>query len=167
HPQRRAAHPVDRGAARAGCRRPPGAVRPERRRPPGLLSRGFPAAVPDRREPRGGRGSDRAMSLLVRVQPPPGARLAEYTLEGDEAIIGRAQTAAIVISDARVSRHHARLVRRDNAWWIEDLGARNRTLLNGAPVLEPERIHPGDRVEVGEAFLRLVDTSTGTASTTV
>ena len=110
------------------------------------------------------------MTLLVRVQASPGAALADYPLDGNEAgeiIIGRAGTAAIVIPDALVSRHHARLVRRDQAWWIEDLGARNRTLLNGAPIVQPERLRAGDRLEVGEAVLRLVDDSSEQRSTTV
>lgn len=112
------------------------------------------------------------MSLRVRVQTAEGSR-SEYPLAGSEMVIGRAATAAIVIADARVSRQHARLVRRDGRWWVEDLGARNRTLLNGTPVSQPEPIGAGDRIEVGDAVLRLLDEApaadagTGTAGAAV
>ena len=86
------------------------------------------------------------MTLRLRVQTAQGA-LADYALAGAEMTIGRAATAAIVIDDRRVSRQHARLVWRDQRWWVEDLGARNRTLLNGAPVQRPEPLQPGDRIE--------------------
>ena len=95
------------------------------------------------------------MTLRVRVQTGAGART-DYALAGSEMIIGRAATAAIVIADARVSRQHARLVWREDRWWVEDLGARNRTLLNGAPLRQPEPVHAGDRIDVGDAVLHLL-----------
>lgn len=96
------------------------------------------------------------MNLRVRVQTAEGSR-SEYALAGSEMVIGRSATAAIVIPDSRVSRQHARLVSRDGGWWVEDLGARNRTLLNGAPLRQPERLHAGDRIDVGDAILQLID----------
>ena len=96
------------------------------------------------------------MSLRVRVQTGTGAR-SEHGLVGPEMTIGRATTAAIVIHDTRVSRQHARLVLREGSWWVEDLGARNRTLLNGTPVMVPALLQAGDRLDVGDAVLSLVD----------
>lgn len=95
------------------------------------------------------------MTLRVRVQTGQGAPL-EYGLDGPEVIIGRGTTAAIVIADSRVSRQHARFVLRDGAWWIEDLGARNRLLLNGVPLQRAELIRAGDRLNVADAVLRIV-----------
>lgn len=95
------------------------------------------------------------MTLRVRVQTGQGAPF-EYGLDGAEVIIGRALTAAIVIPDSRVSRQHARFVQRDGAWWIEDLGARNRLLLNGVPLQRAEMIRAGDRLDVADAVLRIV-----------
>lgn len=96
------------------------------------------------------------MTLRLSVQTAEGART-EYPLEGKELVVGRATTAGIVIPDSRVSRQHARFVLRDGGWWVEDLGARNRTLLNGVPVERPAMLHAGDRIEVGDAVLRLLD----------
>src|SRR4051794_6530408 len=106
------------------------------------------------------------MTLRVRVQGPAGPA-SEYPLDGEELSIGRAANASIVIPDARVSRQHARFVRREGAWWIEDLGARNRTVLNGAPVREPSKLRPGDRLEVGDVILRVFDDGPGSSPTTI
>jgi hypothetical protein len=70
------------------------------------------------------------MSIRVRLQSPHTVP-ADYDFEGPEIVIGRAAGAAVVIPDTRVSRQHARIVRRDGDWWVEDLGTRNGTLLNG------------------------------------
>jgi len=96
------------------------------------------------------------MSLRVRVQTADGSR-SEYALDGSEMVIGRALNAAIVIADSRVSRQHARLVLQDGGWFVEDLGARNRTLLNGVPLRQLEPLRAGDRLDVGDAVLRVVD----------
>ena len=96
------------------------------------------------------------MTLRLRVQPG-GGNASEYVLAGDEMTIGRAAESTVVITDPRVSRRHARLICRDGNWWVEDLGARNSTLLNGAPVEKLQPFKPGDRLDVGDAVLRLVD----------
>ncbi len=95
------------------------------------------------------------MSIRVRVQSPH-SRAADYDFDGPEIVIGRATTAAIVIPDTRVSRQHARLVLRDGGWWVEDLGARNHTLLNGEPVAGAAKVHPGDRLDVGDSVVRVI-----------
>lgn len=95
------------------------------------------------------------MSIRVRVQGPTGPAT-DYDLEGTEIVIGRGAAAAIVIPDSRVSRQHARLVLRDGAWWVEDLGARNRALLDGSPIHGATRWQAGARLEIGDSVLRLV-----------
>jgi serine phosphatase RsbU (regulator of sigma subunit)/pSer/pThr/pTyr-binding forkhead associated (FHA) protein len=95
------------------------------------------------------------MTIRVRVQGPVGPAT-DYDLEGPEIVIGRAAGAAIVIADSRVSRQHARLVLRDGIWWVEDMGARNRALLDGSPVERAARLRPGARLEIGDSILRLI-----------
>ncbi|MEO6239063.1 MAG: SpoIIE family protein phosphatase [Vicinamibacterales bacterium] len=95
------------------------------------------------------------MSIRLRVQSPHAAA-ADYDLEGPEIIIGRAESAAIVLADSRVSRRHARLILRDGGWWVEDLGARNHALLNGEPVTAAAPVRAGDRLAVGDSILRII-----------
>jgi serine phosphatase RsbU (regulator of sigma subunit) len=95
------------------------------------------------------------MTIRVRVQGPVGPAT-DYDLEGPEIVIGRGAGAAIVIADSRVSRQHARLVLRDGIWWVEDMGARNRALLDGTPVDRAARLRSGARLEIGDSVLRLI-----------
>lgn len=95
------------------------------------------------------------MSVRVRVQSPHAAA-SEYDLEEPEIIIGRAVTSSIVVIDSRVSRQHARLVRRHDGWWVEDLGARNRTLLNGSAVEGSAKLAAGDSLTIGDSIVNFL-----------
>ena len=55
------------------------------------------------------------------------------------------------VPDPWMSSTHARLVRRDGAWLLEDAGSRNGTLVNGAPV-ERAVLADGDVLEIGRTF---------------
>ena len=54
-----------------------------------------------------------------------------YTLEGEEAVVGRDEGLPICLPFDGVSRRHL-LIRRDaRGWWLEDLQSTNGTFLNG------------------------------------
>jgi pSer/pThr/pTyr-binding forkhead associated (FHA) protein len=53
---------------------------------------------------------------------------------GDLLHVGSSSENDVVLRLPGVSRHHARIVRQDNACWIEDAGSRNGTSLNGKRV---------------------------------
>ncbi|HYS80008.1 MAG TPA: FHA domain-containing protein, partial [Anaeromyxobacteraceae bacterium] len=42
-------------------------------------------------------------------------------------VLGRAPGCEVVLTGQHVSRRHAALVRRQDGWWVEDLGSRNGT----------------------------------------
>jgi diguanylate cyclase (GGDEF)-like protein len=67
--------------------------------------------------------------------------------------VGRDTGCALLLTDASVSRRHARLAFVDGALRVEDLGSRNGTRVNGKDVREA-RLRPGDRLEVGNVSLR-------------
>jgi pSer/pThr/pTyr-binding forkhead associated (FHA) protein len=73
-----------------------------------------------------------------------------------EALIGRAPSAAVRLGDPTVSRLHARIERRDGQTYVEDLGSRNGTLVNGKPISREAPLQPGDRVRIGSADIVLV-----------
>jgi hypothetical protein len=58
--------------------------------------------------------------------------------------------------DATVSRRHALLSKRADGWWIVDLGSTNGTRVNGVQAAE-QPVGPGDRVELGDAVVELVE----------
>jgi pSer/pThr/pTyr-binding forkhead associated (FHA) protein len=69
--------------------------------------------------------------------------------------IGRSQSSQIVIDDGYVSQEHALLVERSGQWWLEDLGSRNGTLLNGVPLTETAVVSSGDVITIGSVQLKV------------
>ncbi|MFN2546092.1 MAG: sigma 54-interacting transcriptional regulator [Myxococcales bacterium] len=67
--------------------------------------------------------------------------------------VGRAPEADLVLDDPSISRLHSRLLITDDSITLSDLGSRNGTLLNGAPVIEPRPVVPGDVITVGKIAL--------------
>lgn len=66
-------------------------------------------------------------------------------------IIGRAEDVGWKVSDPAVSRKHARIRVRDGAAYIQDLGSRHGTFVNGSRLVGDEEveIRPGDVVAFG------------------
>jgi FHA domain-containing protein len=71
----------------------------------------------------------------------------------DDLLIGRAPSCDIALSDQTVSRRHARLLFRDGAWIVNDLGSKNGVTVNGTTVGRCQ-LCPGDRLGLG---LQLLD----------
>ncbi|HSU25035.1 MAG TPA: FHA domain-containing protein [Pyrinomonadaceae bacterium] len=90
----------------------------------------------------------------------------EFHLSAEESNIGRWDADNGVFPDvdldafdpdAKVSRRHARIMRRNGAYMIEDLGSTNGTFLNrGRRLLpgSPQTLDEGDEIIVGKTFLR-------------
>ena len=90
----------------------------------------------------------------VVVHDPGGAKPITTKLR-DSAEIGRGDRCAIRLQDTYVSQVHARLYPKDGAWYVEDLGSTNGTLLNDRRVDVPLEVHAGDVVKVGKTVLEL------------
>jgi hypothetical protein len=93
-------------------------------------------------------------AALVVVTPPEQAGQ-QYALEGNEITLGRGGSSTVLLDDAFVSMVHARFRRGADGWLVEDLGSTNGTLLNGAPLLVPSRVAPGDRLVLGGVTLEV------------
>jgi len=92
---------------------------------------------------------DRACVLVL-----SGSRVGSlFHLERAEMIVGRSQRADIAVDDDGVSRSHARLRREGEAVWLEDLGSRNGTFVNGVRVRGPIRLADGDKVQLGRGTI--------------
>lgn len=66
-----------------------------------------------------------------------------------ELLIGREPPAELVLPDPSVSRQHARVVVRNGAVELIDLGSRNGTQVNRAPVHGRRVLEPGDEIAIG------------------
>ena len=73
-------------------------------------------------------------------------------VDGRRVSIGRAPDNGIVLSDGRVSRHHARINVRHRALVFTDLDSMNGSRVNGVRVSEVA-LGEGDRIEVGETVI--------------
>jgi len=94
------------------------------------------------------------------------AAATEFSLAGDESNIGRWDADNGIFPDvdldaydpdAKVSRRHARIIRREGKYLIEDLGSTNGTFINrGRRLLPgvPQELKEGDEIIVGKTFLR-------------
>ncbi len=103
-----------------------------------------------RRDRRGRR------DVRLRILEPESHEGELYPL-GEEITVGRGGGCGIVLpDDSFVSTVHARLFRRGNEVFVEDLGSRNGTFLNGDPVSTATRLRRGDRVQFGQTVAEVV-----------
>ena len=72
-----------------------------------------------------------------------------------EITIGRASSNDLVLEDTSLSRNHARLVWRDETAYIEDLGSRNGTLVNGMLLQQTRRVDERDDLVFGRLAFHL------------
>jgi pSer/pThr/pTyr-binding forkhead associated (FHA) protein len=66
-------------------------------------------------------------------------------------VLGRDSTCDIVIPDRQVSRYHARITPTKEGMILEDLGSKNGTHCNGAPLAAPLVLQDGDIVQIALA----------------
>jgi two-component system, cell cycle response regulator len=85
---------------------------------------------------------------------------ARFGIKKGENIIGRSLTCDVALQDDMASRRHARVVYKNGdqpdqppECFVEDLGSRNGTELNGELVTSPKRLNERDRILVGGTLL--------------
>ena len=73
---------------------------------------------------------------------------------GDEpVVVGRASDCAISLPHPSVSRHHCRIWREGDAFWIEDCGSTNHTYLNSQAITRAQ-LRDGDQISVGSNAIK-------------
>ncbi len=77
----------------------------------------------------------------------------EYPLNRDDILLGRDPRCNVLISHREVSGQHARITRIGSQTFIEDLGSRNGTFLNGKKV-QRHLINDGDEITIGRTTFR-------------
>jgi pSer/pThr/pTyr-binding forkhead associated (FHA) protein len=112
-----------------------------------------PAPAPAARPAKSARGRGPGSLRIVE----PAARQGENYPLVEEVTVGRGGGCGIVLADdSYVSTVHARIFRRDGAVYVEDLGSRNGTLLNGEPVTNAAPLRRGDQVQFGRTVAEAV-----------
>jgi len=74
----------------------------------------------------------------------------------NEIFIGRGKLAQIRLQhDESVSNIHARIFRKEEKWWVEDLQSTNGTFLNEEPIVTPTIIVAGDQITCGKTTIEI------------
>jgi hypothetical protein len=90
----------------------------------------------------------RTLGRLLPIDPGPAG---PYLIESESVVIGRGEDCAVWIDDLEVSRHHARLDRQRDGWYVTAEKTTNRTKLNGRTLEpgSPEHLVSGDVLRLG------------------
>ena len=71
-----------------------------------------------------------------------------YTIY-EAAVIGRSNKCDIVIKEDYISARHVQIWFEDGEWYLEDLGSRNGTAVNGQRIRETVILDPEDEISLG------------------
>ena len=77
------------------------------------------------------------------------------TLGTQPVLIGRADDSTLVLTDDYASERHARLSRRGDDWYVEDLGSTNGTYLDRAKVTTAVRVPINTPIRIGKTVIEL------------
>jgi serine phosphatase RsbU (regulator of sigma subunit) len=104
----------------------------------------------------GGPARDEGHSPFYLQIVPAGGLAYQHEVPHGEMTIGRSRESGLQLADDSLSRRHARMRLEEGGVVFEDLGSRNGSFVNDAPITAPVRLQPGDRVLLGstELFLR-------------
>ncbi len=133
-----------------------------------VLTRGKPKALPRQaREPvakpsatakpvarRPRRGSSRHIPTTLAVTA---GSLAGTTvsLKENGVLLGRNPECTLVLDDDFASGRHALIFRRDDRWFVEDLGSTNGTFLGSSRLTQPTPVEVGSTVRIGKTIFEL------------
>jgi sigma-B regulation protein RsbU (phosphoserine phosphatase) len=77
----------------------------------------------------------------------------EHQLRGDSLVVGRAGACDLALADPFLSRQHSRIFRVGERLFVEDLGSRNGTFVNGRLIAGPTELRAGDAIEISGSTL--------------
>jgi sigma-B regulation protein RsbU (phosphoserine phosphatase) len=95
-------------------------------------------------------------TFRLRVESP-GSPALVHELGEEPLLVGRGQECGLRVPDLRVSRQHCRIEVRDGQVWIEDLGSRRGTRVDGRTLEGPARLVAGGVVELSEETRLVLD----------
>ena len=72
----------------------------------------------------------------------------KFLVEGQHAVLGRHPDCDVVLDVAAVSRHHAKIIHETGRYFLEDLGSRNGTFINGQMIHGRAALQEGDQVGI-------------------
>jgi serine phosphatase RsbU (regulator of sigma subunit) len=80
-----------------------------------------------------------------------------YPLEGERWVMGRSPECDLVLDVAAVSRRHVILTKENGLYFVQDLGSRNGTYINGHRVEDRGPLRFGDRMLICDILFEFLD----------
>ena len=102
---------------------------------------------------RGQRKKEKTWKIVVEHGPKE-LRGIQIAVHGP-VIVGRNPGCDIVIGAGYVSGRHARFSLMGQNLFVEDLGSRNGTTVNGQPIADPVALRANDVVTIGDVSIRV------------
>ncbi|GAA8843805.1 FHA domain-containing protein [Helicobacter pylori] len=114
--------------------------------------RGAKGAAPVAEAPRPPRNPRTPTHLVLTTGPLTGTSL---PLRESGVLIGRNPECALVLDDEFASGRHARIIRGEDGWYVEDLGSTNGTFLGQYRVGDPVPVETGTSIRIGRTVIEL------------
>ncbi|RJQ43108.1 MAG: FHA domain-containing protein [Anaerolineaceae bacterium] len=94
------------------------------------------------------------MALICKLIMKSGPEVEKiYRLEKDEYVIGRELINDLIISDPEISRRHARIFKKNDRYFLEDLNSTNGTFYSGKRIGKPVQLKNGDLINLGQSIV--------------
>ena len=90
--------------------------------------------------------------LVLTTGPLTGTSL---PLRESGVLIGRNPECSLVLDDEFASGRHARVIRGEDGWYVEDLGSTNGTFLGQYRVGDPVPVETGAAIRIGRTVIEL------------
>ncbi|MHA7125700.1 FHA domain-containing protein FhaB/FipA [Janibacter indicus] len=108
--------------------------------------------APEATTPRPPRNPRTPTHLVLTTGPLTGTSL---PLRDSGVLIGRNPECALVLDDEFASGRHARIIRGEDGWYVEDLGSTNGTFLGQYRVGDPVPVETGTSIRIGRTVIEL------------
>lgn len=120
-----------------------------RKLPAGAVLPAAPAKTTTPPAPKGGAPASR---LVITAGAKEGLQI---DLPPEVLTIGRSGDSGLVIRDDYTSTNHARIVRSEKGWLLEDLDSTNGTVLNGKRISTPTLVPLNTTITIGTTSFEL------------
>jgi hypothetical protein len=92
-------------------------------------------------------GGERPILIIQDASKPD----RQLPIMSDEIILGRGEECDIVLAERQISRHHLKIYKEDDAFYVEDLESKNGTWVNDQQLKGSRRLQDGDLISVAMA----------------
>ncbi len=76
----------------------------------------------------------------------------QWAVNKDNIVLGRGEDSDIVLAERQISRHHIRVYREGDRYFVEDLNSKNGTWVNGQQLKGSRELVDGDEIHVALAI---------------